>query len=221
VPIVSFLKAACSLFLPPLCLGCEKHLEMDEKWVCKTCFLELVGNSTVAIRLFRASGQDLQVRYVTEYTPLVARLITSFKYCDRPGLVELLSLLLFSRLKGFLTGNMLLAPVPMHAAKLRERGYNQSELLCSRVSGLTGLAFRPDVLIKRAQTPSQVKLERHRRVRNLHGKLEANPHAPIEGRHIVIIDDVVTTGATLQECARALLARGARKVSACVVASSL
>jgi len=214
-------RAACSLFVPRLCIGCERQLELTERWICRTCLLQLLMNSAVSLRVLRVGKKDVLARYVLNYTPLVARLITDFKYCDRPGLAGLLSQLVFAKLKALLIGNAILVAVPMHPAKLRERGYNQSELLCRELSRLSGLSFMPNVLIKQAQTCPQARLPRQDRMRNLRGKITCRLDAPISGKRFIVVDDVMTTGATLRECAGVLLANGAREVSACVIASSL
>ncbi len=220
LPGVYLLKAIYALFMPPLCIGCGNELSLNEKWLCRRCLQELFLTSHTSVRFLKVGSCNIDVHYALDYTYLVSRLIATFKYHDRPGLAGLLARIVVMRLKGFLMGNLILVSVPMCGAKLRERGYNQSDLLCREIAELSGLRQVPNALKKLSSTSSQAGLPRSERMRNLMGKIRMNPNISFKDEHVVIVDDVVTTGSTLRECAKALLATGAKRVSACVVASS-
>ncbi len=106
----------------------------------------------------------------------------------------------------------LIVPVPLHPRRLRERGYDQSLLLAENLEGRLGIPLARDVLIRHRHTPSQARsksvLERRR---NMEGAFHATP-GRLEGKNLVLVDDVCTTGATLNACARALKEAGARSV---------
>lgn len=118
-------------------------------------------------------------------------------------------------------GKPLLIPVPMHKRRLRERGHNQTEVLCkSALSHLGGsLDYAPIALARTRATPEQQKLSRQERLTNLKHSMEADP-TTVKGRVCVVVDDVTTTGATLAEAKRALLAAGAAKVHTVALAQS-
>lgn len=108
-----------------------------------------------------------------------------------------------------------LIPVPLAASRLRQRGYNQSECLARALGALWGIPVRADALTRSRATQTQTRLTPEERVRNVHGAFAATTAARSElrGAHVVLVDDVVTTAATLNACARALHEAGVRIVS--------
>jgi ComF family protein len=108
-----------------------------------------------------------------------------------------------------------LVPVPLAASRLRQRGYNQSECLARALGALWKVPVRADALVRSRATRTQTKLTPEERVRNVHGAFAATDaaRADLRGAHIVLVDDVVTTSATLNACAAALHEAGVRIVS--------
>ena len=125
---------------------------------------------------------------------------------------------------------MLVVPVPLHARKLRQRGFNQSELI-ARVAikrhalnppaGSGHLVLHPGILERRRETQSQTGLTRHQRRENIRGAFAVVRPAEIAGRDILLVDDVFTTGTTVSECARVLRRAGASKIYVATVARTL
>ncbi len=107
-----------------------------------------------------------------------------------------------------------LVPVPLHSQRLRERGYNQAALLARAVGDVLGVPALPTALVRSRQTRSQVELGAQERRENVRGAFAVPPAAvaTIRGQAITLIDDVCTTGATLEACAAALRQAGARSV---------
>lgn len=111
----------------------------------------------------------------------------------------------------------IILPVPLHPRRLRRRGYNQSALLAQQLSHITAWETRADVLVRTRSTKSQVETKsREDRLRNMQEAFAVRDQ--IAGRHILLVDDVCTTGATLLACRAALLAAGAANITAVVVA---
>lgn len=108
-----------------------------------------------------------------------------------------------------------LVPVPLAASRVRERGYNQSALLAQELSERWGVPVWPHVIVRSRATRSQTELTSGERVGNVAGSFQlSEPDRDIiSGHHLVLVDDVVTTAATLNECARVLYAGGARIIS--------
>lgn len=220
-PICEFPRDLFRLFVPPLCAVCDGALGARETWLCRSCRVDLAAVAACMERDVGAGGDGaLRVLYSLPYTPAVSRLIKDMKYSDRPGLSDVLAPFLALALSSMNPMRPLLLPVPLHAAKRRERGYNQSHLLSLGVSRLTGIEVARGALVRSRNTSSQAGLDGERRLVNMRGAFRAAGDERIAGRHVILIDDVVTTGATLAECAGALRAAGAREVTGCVVASS-
>lgn len=115
--------------------------------------------------------------------------------------------------------NPLIVPVPLHASRLRERDYNQAALLARRLAIASAMPLDESALVRVRHTGSQVRTHsRVERLDNMRGAFAVAHSGTIADRDIVLIDDVCTTGATLEDCARALKESGARSVSAIVLA---
>ena len=121
------------------------------------------------------------------------------------------------------TGSTLVVPVPLHATKLRQRGFNQSELIAKAMTKQKSLGLQlelaPELLTRRRATESQVGYTRQQRIANLRGAFAAD--AAVRGRDILLIDDVFTTGTTVSECTRVLRRAGAERVWVATVARVL
>jgi ComF family protein len=115
---------------------------------------------------------------------------------------------------------LLLVPVPLHRSRRRSRGFNQAELIAR--AALKQLPHRielvSELLIRRRETISQVGLSREERIENMRGAFRVSDRARLKGRNIIVVDDVMTTGTTLSECARVLKKAGANQVWAATVA---
>jgi ComF family protein len=120
---------------------------------------------------------------------------------------------------------VMVVPVPLHARKLRQRGFNQSELIAHHAiklgAGSGRLVLHSRVLERRRETHSQIGLTRHQRRENLRGSLTVTRPEEISGREILLVDDVFTTGTTVSECARVLRRAGASRVFVATVARTL
>jgi ComF family protein len=110
----------------------------------------------------------------------------------------------------------LIVPAPISSKHRRKRGYNQAWLIAKELSGLCGVPCS-DVLIRHGQT-RQVGADRQTRLKQLKGEIAARKPSAVKGRKVLIVDDVITTGATVSECARALRKAGVKSVNATVVA---
>jgi ComF family protein len=136
--------------------------------------------------------------------------VLQFKYQGVSALAEELAPLVNEHLRAHPTDFDLIAPVPLAADRLRQRGYNQSQVLAESLAPLTGATIAAGALRRTRGTQPQARLsgweERHR---NVDGAFEADP-AVVSGRRVLVLDDVCTTGATLEACGQALRAAGAR-----------
>jgi ComF family protein len=128
-------------------------------------------------------------------------------------------------LRPLFAGKPVMMPVPLHTRKLRQRGFNQAELIARVAARLmpteSRLPLDPDVLQRCRETQSQIGLSRHQRRENMRGAFGVVKPEKIVGREILLVDDVFTTGTTVSECARVLRRAGASKVFVATVARTL
>lgn len=202
---------------PRRCGGCDTHRTL----LCEKCIAHIPRTP---------SSTHPFITAVFDYrNPIIRRAIWRFKYKNVRGFAEIFGEKLYEEIMGDLGDNLyfsknetfLLVPIPLHKKRLRRRGYNQSELIAHAImKNDTGNIFEraPKALVRIRETKPQARSEkRAARLQNLRGAFRADP-APVRGKHIILIDDVATTGATLSEARKALLSAGARSVRAYAVA---
>lgn len=160
----------------------------------------------------------LQFEWCAAFTGPVRAAVHALKYGGERRLVEPLAELMAERWRRTSRGGDLLVPVPVHAARRRERGFDQAEELARVVGRILNLEVAT-CLARQHRTTAQHSLGRTERARNVgHAFAVAPRAAPVSGRWIVLVDDVMTTGATLSGCAAVLREGGARGVSALTLA---
>jgi ComF family protein len=147
-------------------------------------------------------------------------LILKLKHADRTDLADLFARWLSRAAVGLLAEADAVVPVPVHRARLLRRRYNQAAEIARPLARMAGLAYLPDVLVRRRDTDSQGGKSASGRRRNVAAAFAVpeTRRSRVAGRRIVLVDDVLTTGATAEGCARALLAAGATSVTLSVVA---
>lgn len=157
---------------------------------------------------------------VGTYEGVLAEAIGLFKYHGKTHLAKPLGEMLLSRLDGLPRADCLV-PVPLHPQRLRMREYNQALLLCDTVGRRFNLEVIPDGLERVRETPPQIGLSLSDRRRNVRRAFVAKCPKLIEDHQVLLIDDVLTTGATVNECARALKRAGAKAVYVLTVARAV
>ena len=161
-----------------------------------------------------------RARSALVYTGNARELIHRFKFRDETGLAPILAVWALDAGAALLKDADWIAPVPLHWMRLYRRRYNQSALLARRLTARDGAAFAPDMLRRIRRTRPQTELGRRDRGRNVAGAFRLAPawRDRVRGARIVIVDDVLTTGATLEACARVLKRSGAARVDVLSVA---
>ena len=197
-------KNILAVLFPQKCLGCKKENEI----LCPDCLLKINRPDTPHLNGIHiaANYQDLVLK----------KALWMLKYQGAKQLAKPLAELIRERIwKKLETENWLVVPVPLSKNKLRHRGYNQAELIARELSG----NVRADVLFKKFHTKSQVEVKnKEERLVNIIGSFEIKNPEKIKGKKIILIDDVLTTGATMREAQKVLKSAGAKKVVGVVVA---
>ncbi|HET6266162.1 MAG TPA: ComF family protein [Acidobacteriota bacterium] len=200
-------EAALKRILAPFCSKCGAP--MPAHWKVKTCPVCKTRKSPLS-----------RVRSVCTYDDLIKRMIRDVKYSQKTRYTRFFAELLFPILKlQFPASVEAIVPVPLHRKRQWERRYNQTELIAKELAQLTGLPVC-HLLVKSKITKPQSSLSGLARWRNLKDSFDCVETNPVP-RSIVLLDDVITTGATLQACAIALRRAGVRRVYALTVARSV
>ena len=236
-PVSRAVALGMDLLLPPRCLCCGAGIERSGAlcgscWAeitflsaphCEICALpfpyELAGEAVCAACQARPPAYD-RARYVMRYDDASRRLILAFKHGDRTDAVPAFARWL-ARAGGDLVATAdLVVPVPLHRWRLFRRRYNQAALLARALARSHGPRYLPDLLHRRRATPPQGRKSAEARRRNVAGAFALKP-ARLEAladRAVLLIDDVVTTGATVEACAQVLRRGGAARIDVLALA---
>lgn len=230
-------RRALDAVMPPRCLKCGS-IVADPGALCATCFDAVTfimspfcircgipfidvyagtPDTTMCGACVEQSPQFDRARAVFVYNDDSRPLIIRLKHADRTDLTPALGRWMVRAGAAVLEDADLIIPVPLHRWRLFARTYNQSALLCLWVSRLTGIPAAYQVLRRTKPTPSQGGLSATARRRNVANAFSVKNPSAVAGKRIVLIDDVLTTGATLNACARTLRQSGAVSVDALVV----
>ena len=195
----------------PLCLGCMRQAAPIRFPVCDTCGLPGCGTEHGLAGTIEGA---LPRRFLFIMGPQLSTLIHGFKYRHLKRHIRFLCAYLRYRpdLPEWCGKFDALAPVPIHSARKRERGYNQAEEIAREASRYMRLPVLANALCRTRATVSQTKLNREQRARNLENAFRCAEPDSVRGKRILLVDDVYTTGATVARCAELLLEAGALSV---------
>lgn len=242
------MKGALHLLYPPQCPGCGTPVTGgtgDEAQLCPDCWREmrfitgtccnrcgtplpddgaaqpdsgLICNDCLSIARPWRHG-----RAAMTYSGTGRALVLALKHGDRPDLAPPLAAWLSRAAAPLIRPGMIVAPVPLHLRRLLRRKYNQAALISGHLARARGLAHLPELLVRNRHTEGQDHRNVSDRFANVAGAITVNPrrHATIEGKAVLLVDDVMASGATLAAAAGALLAAGSGPVSVAVLARAV
>jgi len=213
-------RSIVDLLLPPRCPGCG----IEGAVICATCLVSLrrrlgePAGAPIGLPVALPAG-IVQLEWCSAFTGPARSAIHALKYDGERRLVEPLGALMAERWRRAGVGGEIVAHVPVHERRLRERGFDQAALLAAAAAAHLRLPAVP-ALERRTVTDAQHALGRAARARNVGNAFGIRPAAVgrVRGRWVIVVDDIMTTGATLAGCASALLDAGALAVSALTVA---
>ncbi len=220
------------LVFPPFCLTCGTA---SEEYLCAECVDKILlieppacarcGSPAPTYPCPNCEGLSFSfdsAHCAGIYEGVLREAIHAFKYGCCEALSETLGGIMSSRIPArFLEGRIdCVVPLPIHRSRMLVRGFNQSELLARRVCSDTGLELALDVLYQKRKTPHQVNLPQEKRLGNVRNAFAVRNAGKIAGKRVLLVDDVLTTGSTLNEAALAMKNAGASSVHAYTLARS-
>jgi ComF family protein len=221
-----------TLLFPEYCYACEKSLARGEAIVCTNCRLKLPYTN---VHLQEPAHNELSVRFFgkvpVQHTLAylyfnragrVQRLLHALKYRGVQEIGETLGTWYGHNLReaGYSETFDIIVTVPLHARRQRQRGYNQNDTFARGLAEALDLPWSGKALKRTQYTSSQTHKTRPERWANVEHVFQVNKPEIIQAKRVLLIDDVITTGATLEACAVSLLKAGCQKVSVCTIAAA-
>jgi ComF family protein len=227
---MTLLKDLAGLILPEYCVACGNLLVSNEKIICLKCHCEMPRTRYDNYRdnpVARLFWGRVEIRSATSYFSYekgsrFQSLIHNLKYRDRPDIgKELGRLLGFELLGSDMATADLLVPVPLNKTKLRKRGFNQSVPICQGISSSAGIPYNCNVLERPFKAGSQTNKSRFWRWKNVEDNFRVKKPEILIDKHVLLVDDVITTGSTIESCAKAILGVEGTTVSIATLAVAL
>lgn len=216
--VKKMVSAVIDLIFPPHCIFCRSVIPSGEE-ICKKCDREIPQINAVQYMNLPEAGKTVSCAVPYSYDGQVRQAIIRFKFQDQKQFSGFFAEKIAVQIQR-MYGNQkfdVVTSVPISAKRRKSRGYNQSELIARAVAGRLNLSYQ-DYLVKVKDNQEQHKLNEKERRKNVCGVYEPLHQKELTGKKILLIDDIVTTGATLCECALVLLQNGAQEVVCAAIA---
>ncbi len=223
----NLIRSLFDFFLPRFCPACKTKLGNLEEVICNNCFssIQLASKERLQFEYEKKFVQENLIsgfysHFVFEKDKALQHLIHSLKYEKRFQNGYFLGKTIANGLIPFFNEWKidLIIPIPLHPIKKAVRGYNQSTYIAKGISAITSVPYNQKLLKRIRNTSSQTTMTLVERKENINNAFKASNEKVITGKNLLLIDDVITTGATTSECAKVLLEAGANKVYAASVA---
>ena len=214
----AFLQGAVELIFPDNCQLCRQFLNSrHQRQLCSSCLGQLTLNPTPFSRQSESRSFAFDHAWsVCLYNETAQKLLHSFKYNSKTSLSKTFVPIMIDFIDRHhipLDKFDLIAPIPLHPVRLRERGYNQSALLSLGLSEHYGITHTENLLVRQKATHTQTELGAKQRWTNMHGAFRIKNSTEVTGRKILLMDDLFTTGATVHHAAKVLKSAGAQKIA--------
>jgi ComF family protein len=234
--ILNKLKPVSDLFFPNGCIVCGKattnanicpqcmyelnHIEPPFCTKCGKPFTSNKGISHICYDCIKDKNKFIMSRAVFEYNGATVKLIHRFKFGDQVNLSSFFSdeLIKLYNIHFAAQGINAILPVPLSIRRLKHRSYNQTQLLAKRLSEKLSLPIFTQVLEKAKETPPQSRLSAEKRHENVKDAYRVTNNLLLKGKKVLLIDDVITTGATVNACTKALMRAGIKQVYVMAIA---
>lgn len=212
---MQYLKEIFCLFYPNICVNCEVTLLQNEKYLCTVCNNDLPiidDNPHTNVTLESTFFGKVPIKSIRSFLyyqkhGITQKIIHELKYKNQQQIGSFIGNWFGTQLKesGIFNNIDYIIPVPLHSKKLKTRGYNQLTKFGQTLSNILNIKYIPDILIKVSVSKTQTLKERFERFSDNKTKFKLKNYNFLERKHVLLIDDVITTGATLETCCKELL----------------
>ena len=240
---MNIFKKILNLIFPPKCCSCEKIVE-DEDTLCTECWEKInfihkpfcskcsspmefnISDSDICINCMNNEPLYIKLRSAVVYNKFSSRIIFKFKFFDKIYLKRFMAKCMAKASEDIIDDIDIFIPIPLHKKRLIMRKYNQSQILADELSKITKKDTIYDFLYKNSHTTPQAKLKKSERLKNLKNKFSINQKyikniEEYKNKRFAIVDDVVTTGSTINECVNVLNQAGIKNVYAITFAKTV
>ncbi len=216
------------LFYPHACAGCGSDLLSEEQLLCMQCLDRLpftyftTGADNPVEKIFSGRIEVVHAMSLLYFTKdsVLQHLLHQFKYKGKREIGYFFGRMMGTALleSGYSRGVEVLVPLPLFSSREKSRGYNQATVLCEGIAQVMPIPVLKNAITRVAATETQTHKNRIERWQNIEGKFALKDEAALKNKHVLLIDDVVTTGATLEACAIELFRSGNSKISIATLA---
>lgn len=215
------------LIFPNLCHGCQRPLVKGEDLVCTVCLYELPKTNNYENQpneVWNKYAGRIPLEFCASYLKFgksssVQKLLHKLKYENKPQIGVMLGKMYAEDLKGCLSADVIV-PLPLHKRRQRVRGYNQSEVFAKGLAEGLDIMLNTTAVVRTKHTKTQTKKSREERYLNMKEVFAVKDAEAFRGKKVLLVDDVVTTGATLTSCAEEILRAGAKAVDIVTIAAA-
>ena len=210
------LEKIIELIFPTTCVICGK---INKEPLCKKCNVK-IEKLLIAKRIEVIGKNFDEFIYFFKYEGIIREKIIQYKFNEKSYLYEAFAKIIINNKKicKFIKNYDIIIPVPISKQRLRERGYNQSELIAKKIAKKIGIEYSKNILIKEKDTKAQSSLNRQEREQNIYNAYKLVDKEKIKGKKILLFDDIYTTGNTVNECSRILKLARVGKIAVLTIA---
>ena len=229
-PVPVMIKDLLSLIFPNVCIGCNSMLVKGESYLCTSCRtnLPIISFNQLETEIFhRKLINSYQYRFAYSFLKfykagITQKILHELKYNNLPLIGELMGQLAGYELMDYLpkSGFDLIIPIPLHPKKKSKRGYNQSDYFAKGLADAMDIEWNGKLVYRRRNNATQTRKTRIERQENVKNVFSVNSPALLEGKSVLLVDDVATTGATLDACSSMLFNCNVASVSICTIAAA-
>lgn len=193
-----------NLLFPPVCVHCGKRIARQDDFVCQPCLNKIEYLVPVITKVEGLSYEYLIS--IAKYREVIVSIVHNLKFYDFSSISDLIAKLIYERIKKLkllLDENMII-DVPLHSIRKKERGYNQATLISQKLATLLNCEYRGDIIKRVSNTASQATLKHEDRAKNIKQAFKLKKNINLNNKTIILLDDVFTTGSTVEECCKVL-----------------